>query len=82
MKAVDWQIYVTTMKLEHHIVREISMLESDEERWRKILQHQLSVEDPPLSLLTDIAETIFDMDYKSHAYDVKELIKGRFTYSS
>lgn len=75
---MDWQIYVSKIAIEEHILRELEMMESDEQRWRIILQHQLSVEDPPLSLLSDIASIILDMNYKSLANDVKEYIKGRF----
>ena len=76
LKPVDVPTYVRIMSIDEQKLREIEMLQSDEERWRTILKYQFSVDCPTVSLLSEIATTIYDMNHKDLAHDVKELSKG------
>ena len=78
MKAVDWKSYATTICLDEYKMREICTVQSEspEECWRKVLQHQFSVEDPSLVILSDIARALHDLNQDYYAHHVKELAAG------
>ena len=73
---MDWQEYVKRIIIEQHKLREIREMQSNEACWRRILQHQLSVDDAPLSLLTEIATITSDMGHESLATEVNVLTEG------